>query len=150
MKRKIVVISLILVIEVFLIINLKPEEKLNTYNSKGLAFFVIQDDGTYKQEAEIPQTGYQLNTEKSTCSNGTIPKWNNNMLNLSNLSKNNTSCYLYFDKSEYKAREYILSHIDTISTRESFDAVVTTSTSKTIYKAEDDYGESYYYADLNR
>ena len=74
--------------------------KVEDLDSKKLAVFIKQEDGSYKTSNNIPQVGYTLNTSKSTCSNGARPTWNNNNLSLGNLTSENTNCYLYFD--EYK------------------------------------------------
>jgi len=65
-----------------------------------LAAYVKQDDGSYKEVEDIPQSGYELNKEKSTCSNGTLPGWDidNHRFYTDNLTKSGTSCYLYFDE----------------------------------------------------
>ncbi len=110
-----------------------------------LATYIKQDDGTYKETQDIPQSGYALNTKKSTCSNGTIPGWdfNSKRFYADNLTKSGTSCYLYFDKA-ITVQEIIASK--TVSTRTDFSTTLTTDTTGTIYSAEDDYGTSYYYA----
>ena len=46
--------------------NIKPDINI-------LASYVKQDDGEYKQVEEIPQSGYALNIEKSTCTNNAMP-----------------------------------------------------------------------------
>lgn len=116
-----------------------------------IAAYIEEDDGTYKEVSEIPQSGYTLNIEKSVCNNGASVKWNNinNELITTNLSKSGTSCYLYFQKYEpYQARTYILSNIDSISDERdtNITGVLTENTTGTIYTAEDDWGKSYVYA----
>ena len=74
-----------------------------------IAAYIKQEDGSYKEVADIPQSGYILNSEKSVCSNGatltgTVPN-----ITINNLSKSGTSCYLYFD--EYvSAKDTILAN----------------------------------------
>ena len=82
------------------LLNTKKELKEKDVENKKLAVFIKQEDGSYKTSTSIPQTGYTLNIEKSTCSNGAKPTWNNNTLKLSNLTSENTNCYLYFDEEE--------------------------------------------------
>ena len=38
-----------------------------------IAAYIEQEDGSYEQATDIPQSGYTINTERSTCSNGAIP-----------------------------------------------------------------------------
>ncbi len=99
MVKTLLVIISIGVISISLL-NTKKELKEKDVENKKLAVFIKQEDGSYKTSTSIPQTGYTLNIEKSTCSNGAKPTWNNNTLKLSNLTNENTNCYLYFDEEE--------------------------------------------------
>ncbi len=67
-----------------------------------LAINVEQENGKYKQQNEIPskEDGYILNTEKSMCTNGATPIWDNGNhgVLVSNLTQSGTSCVLYFYK----------------------------------------------------
>ena len=99
MVKTLLVIISIGVISISLI-NIKKELKEKDVENKKLAVFIKQEDGSYKTSTSIPQIGYTLNIEKSTCSNGAKPTWNNNTLKLSNLTSENTNCYLYFDEDE--------------------------------------------------
>lgn len=100
MKRMVTVLLVIISVGVisFSLFNTKKELKEEDIENKKLAVFIKQEDGSYKSSTSIPQIGYTLNLEKSTCSNGAKPTWNNNKLKLSNLTTENTNCYLYFDK----------------------------------------------------
>ncbi len=109
-----------------------------------LATYIKQDDGTYKETQDIPQSGYTLNSEKSTCSNGTTMRWENNELITSNLTKSGTDCSLYFDKKPLTVQDILAGK--TVSTRTDFSTILSTDTTGTVYSAEDDYGTSYYYA----
>ena len=110
----------------------------------------INDDGGYKKSESIPTSGYKLNTEKSYCSiddkkdTSIALEYSNGKINVKNLTKKGTKCYLYFDKN-YQTVESILAS-KTIATRSDFSTVLTEDTTGTIYSAEDDYGTSYYYA----
>ena len=110
----------------------------------------INDDGGYKKSESIPTSGYKLNTEKSYCSiddkkdTSIALEYSNGKINVKNLTKKGTKCYLYFDKN-YQTVESILAS-KTIATRTDFSAVLTEDTTGTVYSAEDDYGTSYYYA----
>ena len=115
-----------------------------------IAAYIEQEDGTYEEVNDIPQSGYTINTEKSTCSNGAVPSWDltDNSLKVSSLTKSGTSCYLYFSKL---AKEMILANYNSVLTRSSFDTVLTDITTGTIYKSLDESqydndGEVYYFA----
>ena len=116
-----------------------------------IAAYIEQEDGSYEQVSDIPQSGYTLDTEKSTCSNGAIPTGNTPNITINNLSKSGTSCYLYFKIYEPTAKEIILSNYDTVLTRNDFSQTVTATTTGTIYKSLDESqydndGEVYYFA----
>ena len=109
-----------------------------------IAAYIKQDDGTYEEVSDIPQSGYTINTEKSVCSNGATPTGTVPNITVNNLSKSGTSCYLYFD--EYSIKNYVLSHYDTILTRTDFSTTVTNTTTGTIYYADTSKGRTYYFA----
>ena len=112
-----------------------------------LAAYVKQDDGEYRQVEDIPQEGYQLNAEKSTCSNGTIPGWDtkNKRFYADNLNKSGTSCYLYFDEYVPTAGETILNNITINNGTPTFSSIATTD--QGVYKVSDPVygGYSYYW-----
>ncbi len=118
----------------------------NEINSKQMAVF-IEEDGEYKVSKTIPTKGYEFNEERSFCNNGAKTSWNSvtNSLKLSNLTKDKTSCMLYFDKSK-KLKDNIIAK----ATEEELAKCPTTfgsveDTESLICKAEDDFGESYYF-----
>ena len=126
------------------------EEELNNENTS-LAFYIEQETGNYEESSSLPSTGYTLDTEKSICTNNTTPVWSDNKLYLDNLQNRGTSCYLYFKIYEPTAKEAILSHYDTVLTRNDFSQTVTEITTGTIYKSLDETqydndGEVYYFA----
>ena len=85
LNKKIMVLSLILLIGIITIgLNNKKELNIKEVDSKKLAVYIKQEDGSYKEANTIPSIGYTLNNEKSTCSNGARPTWNNNGLNIAN------------------------------------------------------------------
>ena len=95
--------------------------------------------------------GYVLDTERSICTNNTTPVWEDDRLYLDNLQNRGTSCYLYFKIYEPTAKDTILSHYDTVLTRNDFSQTVTETTTGTIYKSLDESqydndGEVYYFA----
>ena len=117
------------------------EEEINNSNTS-LVFMLQDKEGNYNKSEELPSSGYSFNTSKSVCSNNTTPTWEDNKLYLNNLSKNGTSCYLYFDIFS-SAKNTILSNSKVNEGTPDFSQVATTD--EGIYKAEDDWGESYYF-----
>ena len=107
-----------------------------------IAAYIEQEDGSYEQVDDIPQSGYTLNTEKSTCSNGATPTGNTPNITINNLSKSGTSCYFYFD--EAIAADTILSGKD-IQVRNNFSFAFGDSTTGIIYETTDWKGTSYYF-----
>ncbi len=119
-----------------------------------IAGIYIENNGTYEQSNNIPSEGYTLNTEESTCNNNASIGWDSKEeeIYVSNLNTTNTECTLYFDEyNPYAGREYILSHYDTILTRDDFSITMEETTTGTIYKSLDSTqydsdGEVYYFA----
>ena len=117
--------------------------KVEDLNSKKLAVFIKQEDGSYKTSNNIPQVGYTLNTSKSTCSNGVRPTWNNNNLSLGNLTSENTNCYLYFDEEESTKQ---LNKLGLTANNGTPDFSQVATTDEGVYAAEDGmYGGTSYY-----
>ena len=117
------------------------EEEINNSNTS-LVFMLQDKEGNYNKSEELPSSGYSFNTSKSVCSNNTTPTWEDNKLYLNNLNKNGTSCYLYFDIFS-SAKNTILSNSKVNEGEPDFSKTATTD--EGIYKAEDDWGESYYF-----
>ena len=115
-----------------------------------LVSMYIEDNGTYKGTDTVPQSGYKVNSDKSYCAvNGNKDTsitfdYSNGKINVNNLTKKGTKCYLYFDVKKLTVQDIIASK--TISTRTDFSTILSTDTTGTIYTAADDYGTSYYYA----
>ncbi len=128
--------------------------KLNEINSKQMAVF-IEEDGEYKVSKQIPTKGYEFNEERSFCNNGATPTWNSvtNGLKISNLTKDKTSCMLYFDIKPPKTPEEVLTDLgrSAIDSPTNFTAVDASrhpanEYEKTqMFKAEDDFGNTYYF-----
>ena len=116
-------------------------EEINNSNTS-LVFMLQDKEGNYNKSEELPSSGYSFNTSKSVCSNNTTPTWEDNKLYLNNLNKNGTSCYLYFDIFS-SAKNTILSNSKVNEGEPDFSKTATTD--EGIYKAEDDWGESYYF-----
>ena len=126
-----------------------------------LVSMYIEDNGTYKGTDTVPQSGYNLNSDKSYCAvNGNRDysitfNYSNGKILLDNLTTKGTKCYLYFDKKPYTCKgvscEAIMANMNTWKTRSNFDSIVTDTTTGVIYKSlnstqYDDYGETYYFA----
>ena len=119
-----------------------------------IASIYIEEDGEYKENNNIPSEGYTLNEEKSTCNNNASIGYDSEekQIYVSNLNTTNTECILYFDEyNPNAAKEYILSHYDTVLTRNDFSQTITSTTTGTIYKSldssqYDNDGEVYYFA----
>lgn len=64
-----------------------------------VAIKVEQEDGSYKETQNIPESGYELSTS-STCSNSVTPGYDteNKRFYADNLTTSGTSCTLIFDK----------------------------------------------------
>ena len=104
----------------------------------------IEENGGYKEVSEIPREGYELNTEKSSCNNNAKLGWDkeNSRIYVERLNKSGTECTLYYDKY-VSAKDTILANSKVNEGIPNFNRVATTD--EGIYKAEDDWGESYYF-----
>ena len=115
-----------------------------------LVSMYIEDNGTYKGTDTVPQSGYNLNSDKSYCAvNGNKDSsitfdYNGGKININNLTKKGTKCYVYFDVKKLTVQDILASK--TVSTRTDFSTILSTDTTGAIYTAADDYGTSYYYA----
>ena len=104
---------------------------------------MLQDEeGNYNKSDTLPSMGYTLNASKSVCSNNTTPTWEDNKLYLNNLTRNGTSCYLYFDIKPL-AMNTILANSTVHEGTPDFSQVATAD--EGMYKVEDDLGMSYYF-----
>ncbi len=121
------------------------EEEINNSNTS-LVFMLQDEEGNYNKSEELPSSGYSFNTSKSVCSNNTTPTWEDNKLYLNNLNKNGTSCYLYFDRMGAKDTILLGKEIKIRILPFTTSTTVTDTTTGTIYKAEDDDGDTYYFA----
>lgn len=115
-----------------------------------MAFYIKSEAGNYEKSSSIPTSGYILNETKSTCSNGAIPSWNleTNNLKLKNLTKGNTSCYLYFDEyceGKGEACKKILDN-KIVGARNKIVGPLVENTTGNMYATEDNDGVSYYFA----
>lgn len=106
MKKKILYISisiLIVLVSANTINKKYIKENNKEVNNKSLAVYIENDNGEFNKTNSIPlkDSGYTLNTSKSVCEGNTNLSWNNDVwgLELSNIDRENTKCYLYFDKN---------------------------------------------------
>jgi len=115
----------------------------------------IKNEGEteYTNIDSIPKKGYVFNSEESYCEvngvdiNATITyDIETRGMYIIPMNDKGTKCYLYFDEYVLTVTEQILANISKKSTRSSFDNVLTTRTTGTIYQAEDDDGTTYYFA----
>ena len=104
----------------------------------------IEENGGYKEVSEIPREGYELNEEKSSCNNNAKLGWDkeNSRIYVEKLNKSGTECTLYYDKY-VSAKDTILANSKVNEGTPDFSQLATTD--EGIYKAEDDWGESYYF-----
>ncbi len=106
MKKKIVYISIGIFLVLTLMVNTKNKKYINNNkesNNKSLAIYIEDTNGNYNKSTSFPikDSGYTLNSERSVCSGNTSISWDNESwgLELGNIDRENTMCYLYFDKS---------------------------------------------------
>ncbi len=113
MKRIIIgLVGVVLIIGSIMFFSKEEETVLITdkqeLDNTSLVFMLQDEEGNYNKADTLPSSGYNFNASKSICTNNTTPTWEDNKLYLNNLTKNGTSCYLYFDKP--KAKDTILAN----------------------------------------
>ena len=153
MKRMgIVLVGVVLIVGCIFLLSKKDTEKVmiteeQELNNTSLVFMLQDEEGNYNKSDTLPSTGYSFNASKSVCSNNATPTWEDNRLYLNNLTKNGTSCYLYFDQKSM-AMNTILADNPTIDDSRSngIAGPLTENTTGTLFTAEDDDGTSYFYA----
>ena len=157
MKRMgIVIVGVVLVVGCIFLFNQKDTKEIliteeQELNNTSLVFMLQDEEGNYNKSDTLPSTGYTFNDTKSVCSNNATPTWEDNKLYLNNLTKNGTSCYLYFDQLcpiGAEACETILADNPTIDNSRSngITGPLTENTTGTLFTAEDDYGTSLIFA----
>ena len=135
------------------IINSEINYKVPDLNMVSL--YVANEDGSYVEADTIPSSGYILNTEQSYCgisNNGEIIKddtvsivYENGSINVNNITKKGTKCYLYFDEQLGNTMNEIIAGYNK-GNRGSFDSAYTTATTNTVFQTTDWKGTSYYFA----
>ena len=109
----------------------------------------IEEGNDYIKVDQIPDTGYTLNSEKSYCKIGEEKQnmmitydMNTKNLTIAPMITKGTKCYLYFDE-EPTLKDTILTNSKVNSGTPDFSRVA--KTDEGLYKAQDDWGESYYF-----
>ena len=101
MKRKVLYISILILLVIGIILNIN-KKVYQEKDNKGLAIYLMNDDGKYIKSTNIPlkESGYNFNSKYSVCDGSTSILWDNELwgLELDNINRANTKCYLYFDK----------------------------------------------------
>ena len=166
-KRKIIVTMIILSVLLLSGIYLynsfavfTEEKHFNVMNGEigdpGDIYFAYYVDGEITRSMPSQNTGYTLDTEKSNCTNGVTPNWNNatwtfeaNYSNYNATDYTRTKCNLYFEKTS-KIVSTALGNIDVNTytpdfTKSACDDETCESHEKGIYETTDDTGTSYYY-----
>ena len=125
------------------------------YDFSVLAMYQLNEDGGYDAISKMPSGDFTINTEKSYC---TVDGSKDTNAKLETIDGNHTianlqvgsKCYLYFDVDlGGNAGEEILAHYKTVKTRSlplTTSSKVEDTTTGTIYKAQDDWGDTYYFA----
>ena len=152
MKRMgIVLVGIVLVIGCIFLFNQKDTKEIliteeQELDNTSLVFMLQDEEGNYHKSDTLPSTGYTFNTSKSICSNNATPTWEDNRLYLNNLTKNGTSCYLYFDKKPMAMNTILANKTIDDSRNGAITGTLTTNTTGTVYSVADDWGTSYVYA----
>ncbi len=136
------------------------EKHFNVINGEigdpGDIYFAYYVDGEITRSMPKQNTGYTLDTEKSNCTNGVTPNWNNatwtfeaNYSNYNATDYTRTRCNLYFENTS-KVVSTALGDLTVNSYTPDFsksacDDSRCESHEKGIYETLDDDGTSYYY-----
>ena len=127
-----------------------------TVSDPGDIYFAYYVDGAITRSMPKQNTGYTLNAEKSNCTNGVIPNWDNagwkfigDYHNYNATDYTRTRCDLYFEKTS-KVVSTAIGNIEVNTYTPDFsksacDDAACESHEKGIYETQDDDGISYYY-----
>ena len=127
-----------------------------TVSDPGDIYFAYYVDGEITRDMPKQNTGYTLSEEKSNCTNGVTPNWNNatwtfeaNYSNYNATDYTRTRCNLYFEKTS-KVVSTVIGDIEVNTytpdfTKSACDDSTCESHEKGIFMTEDDDGTSYYY-----
>ena len=128
-----------------------------TVEETGDIYFAYYVDGTISRSMPLQNTGYTLDEEKSNCTNGVIPSWDNagwkfigNYHQYNTTTNTRTKCTLYFNKTS-KTVSSALGNIEVNTytpdfTKSACDDDSCESHEKGIYETTDyDGNPTYYY-----
>ena len=127
-----------------------------TVGDPGDIYFAYYVDGEITRSMPKQNTGYTLNEEKSNCTNGVTPNWNNaswtfeaNYSNYNATDYTRTRCNLYFENTS-KVVSTALGDLTVNSYTPDFSKSACNDSTcesheKGIFMTEDDDGTSYYY-----
>ena len=166
-KRKIIImvifLSVLLLSGIYLYSSFavfSEEKNFNVINGTvsdpGDIYFAYYVDGAITRSMPKQNTGYTLNAEKSNCTNGVIPNWDNagwkfigDYHNYNATDYTRTRCDLYFEKTS-KVVSTAIGNIEVNTYTPDFsksacDDAACESHEKGIYETQDDDRTSYYY-----
>ena len=157
MKKIIILFSLSLLIILSIIVFNDQDEKVLSNNSleqdlnNMIGVYLEDENGEYVSSSEIPSKDDGYEFSKAVCENDIEAKWNEDAWSLiAPNNKANFKCNLYFDAKKM-AKETLLANYSTVLTRNTFNNIVASTTTGTIYKSLDESqydndGEVYYFA----
>ncbi len=150
-KRKIIlsVLCIMLVFSISLIVFNREDKTILTDNDLSIYLETEANSGEYtlSELTSIPDSGYELNTEKSECSNGGTLSWDSNSKTVSLSSSREDKCTLYFNiKLSESEKTLAALGLTAKEGNPDFNTKATTDeTADGLYAMEDDYGTSYYF-----
>ncbi len=109
MKKKVLYICIFVFIVLGIVLKLNSnsnvyidKSNVEETNNRSLAVYLENDNGKYDKSDSFPikNSGYTFNASKSVCNGSANLSWNDEEwgLELENIDRENTKCYLYFDK----------------------------------------------------
>ena len=125
------------------------------YQDPGDIYFAYYVDGTITRDMPTQGSGYQLDEEKSNCTNGVMPSWDyskwrfiGDYSGYTATDYTRTKCNLYFKKT--KTVNTVLGDLEVYTytpdfTKSACDDVACESHEKGIFETTDDDGMTYYY-----
>ena len=126
-----------------------------TVGDPGDIYFAYYVDGNITNSLPRQNTGYKLDTKKSTCTNGVVPGWNYTnwkftadytLYNATDYTR--TRCTLYFLKENIVSTvlgDLTVNSYTSDFSKSACDNSTCESHEKGIYETQDDDGTSYYY-----
>jgi len=143
----------------FAIFEVTEEQNImnGTVKDPGDLYFALYVDNTISSSIPTKDSGYTLDTTKSTCNNGVTISWDDinwsAITNFTNYVQNNdsrTKCTLYFRKG-INISSQIIAQLDTtgscptVNEDGTVNVTSTESANGYVCSAPDDYGTSYYF-----